>query len=112
MALVNTGDQGWYVLEGYNTADSTLSGTKMPNIRMISPDAIVPESAAITYNQAVTIAPSGGADGDIWYNDSEADPTGNGALYKRIVGVWTLLTNRVINTYYVPPIVNLTDCPL
>lgn len=100
------------MLEGYNTADGTLSGVKMPNIKMISPDAIVPESAEITFNEAAVVAPSGGADGDIWYNLFEADDSGDGALYKRIVGVWTLLTNRVINTNYIEPVINLTSCPV
>lgn len=108
MALTNSGQQGWTTLEGYFTDGNTptLTGQIMPNIMMISPQAIVPSSATITYNQAAVVAPTGGADGDIWYNEP------NDALYKKIAGVWTFLTDRVINQYYQAPITNLTDCPI
>jgi hypothetical protein len=106
MATVNNGEQGWKVLEQYYTDDSSLTGLIMPNIAMISPQAIVNNSATITYNDTTDVSPSGGANGDIWYNQP------SDALYKKISGTWTLLTDRVTNTQYVAPVENLTACPL
>lgn len=106
MALVNTGQQGWTILEGYYTDDNSLDGLIMPNIAMISGDAIVPNSSTITFNTDTDVTPTGGSDGDIWYNQPSDQ------LYKNVSGVWSLLTNRVANTYYQAPITNLTDCPI
>lgn len=106
MALVNNGNENCSILEGYSVDDGTLTGFIMPNIPTISPDAIVPDGTAITYNQTSDVAPTGGANGDIWYNEP------SDTLYKRIAGAWTLLTNRIINTFYTSPVQNLTDCPL
>lgn len=102
----NDGQQQWYELEGYYLSDGTLTGFIMPNIAQISPDAIVADTVTITYHQDGDVAPTGGANGDIWYNEP------SDVLYKKIAGVWTVLTNRVLNNYYVSPIVNLTDCPI
>lgn len=106
MAFQNNGEQGWKVLEQYYIDDNTLTGYIMPNIQNISAEAIVPNTAAITYNYPTDVAPSGGANGDVWYN-SVADE-----LFKKVAGVWSLLTDRATNANYVPPIENLTDCPL
>lgn len=102
----NTGEQGWEVLIEQYTDTSAATGFIMPNIYMISSQAIVPNTATITFNEDTDIAPTGGADGDIWYN-APGD-----ALYKRIAGVWTVLTDRLINVNYIAPIENTTDCPV
>jgi len=112
MALQNDGNQSWTILEGYFLSDGSLNGEKMPNIEFIDYAAIVPEAATITMNMNAIVAPSGGADGDIWYNAGEDTPAGTGGLYKKILGAWTKLTNRVTNIYYTKPIVNQGDCPL
>lgn len=101
----NTGYQGYMKLDGYNLSNGVYNHTYMPNIKNISPQAIIPDSSDITYN-IVAVAPSGGSNGDIWYNE-DVD-----LLYKKIGGTWTLLTDRSTNTYYVAPVVNLTDCPI
>lgn len=106
MGTENTGLQGWKILEGIFTADETLTGFKRPNIVNCSPQDLVAESATITYNYPDDVAPTGGVDGDIWYNPV-ADQE-----YKRLSGTWTLLTDRVANPDYVAPITNHTDCPL
>lgn len=99
----NTGYQGYKILDGYNLSNGVYNHTVMPNIRNISPQAIISDFFDITYN-VTTVAPSGGIDGDVWYNE-DVD-----LLYKKIAGVWTLLTDRSTNGYYVAPIVNTTDC--
>lgn len=104
--FINDGNESFYILEGYTPGTGVLDGTIMPNIKMISPDAIVPDGTAITYNETVDVAPSGGANGDIWYNEP------SDILYKKIAGAWTILTNRVVNQWYQAPVENLTDCPL
>ncbi len=107
MAYVNTGYQGWKVLEQYYADDNTLTGQIMPNIEQISPQAIIAGGAnTITYNYPTDVAPTGGSNGDIWYNPV-ADQ-----LFKKIAGSWTLLTDRVTNDVYVAPVINETDCPL
>lgn len=106
MATINTGYQGWKVLEGYYTDNLALSGMIMPNIKMISPEAIVPDGTTITYNQVTDVTPTGGTNGDIWYNEP------SDTLYRNVSGSWYLLTDRVINSYYQAPIQNLTACPL
>lgn len=108
MALTNSGQQGWTTLEGYFTDGNTptLTGQIMPNIMMISPQAIVPSSHTITYNQTTNVTPTGGTDGDIWYNEPA------NILYKNILATWTILDDRVLNQYYQAPITNLTDCPI
>lgn len=105
MATANTGFKGWEVLEEYSISDETPTGNVMPNVYKISPQAIVPDTATLTYNQLTDVAPGAGADGDIWYNEPADE------LFKKIVGVWTILTDRVINTNYVGPVVS-TDCPV
>ena len=102
----NTGNQYWTTLEGYNVSDGSLNGLIMPNVAKIDPLAIVPDGTTITYNQNSNVSPTGGADGDIWYNE----PADN--LYKRISGTWTLLTNRITNAYYIIPVENTGSCPL
>jgi hypothetical protein len=106
MPLVNNGYQYWTILEGIYLDDSSLDGLIMPNIAMISPQAIVPDGTSITYNVYANVTPSGGSPNDIWYNQP-AD-----TLYKNILGTWTLLTDRVQNNWYVPPIYNITSCPI
>ena len=106
MATQNTGNEGWFILEGINLYTNTLTGFKKPNLASNSPDALVPEAATITYNYPDDVVPTGGANGDIWYNPV-ADQ-----LFKKISGTWTLLTNRISDSDYVAPVVNLTDCPL
>lgn len=102
----NTGQQGWKVLEEYYLDDNTLTGRVMPNASYISPLAIVPVAATITYNTDTNPAPSGGADGDIWYNDPIAE------LYKKVAGVWSLLTDKAFNPDFAAVITNTTDCPI
>jgi hypothetical protein len=106
MALVNSGYLGWTILEGIYLDNSALDGLIMPNIQQISPQAIVPDGTSITYNANSNISPIGGSDGDIWYNQP------NDTLFKKIAGTWTLLTDRVLNTYYVAPVFNTTSCPI
>lgn len=106
MATQNTGYEGWFILEGINLDTSTLTGFKKPNLANNSPQATVAEAATITYSYPDDVTPSGGANGDIWYNPV-ADK-----LYKKISGTWTLLTDRVADADYVAPVLNLTDCPL
>lgn len=102
----NSGAQNWYILEGIYLDNSALTGMIMPNIKRISPSAIVPDGTTITYNEVTDVAPTGGADGDIWYNEP------SDILYKKIAGVWTPLTDRSANDYYAPDIENTTDCPI
>jgi hypothetical protein len=104
--MANTGNQGWTILEGYYVDDNSLDGFIMPNIINISNSAIVPSSATITYNQTNDVVPTGGSNGDIWYNQP------SDLLYKKVAGVWSLLTDRAINAYYQAPIQNLTACPI
>lgn len=99
----NTGKQGWTTLEGYNTSDGSLTGIITINLANNSKQAFVPDGASITWN-FIDITPSGGSNNDIWYNEP------SDALYKKIAGVWTLLTDRATNPYYVLPIDNTTDC--
>jgi hypothetical protein len=100
----NNGQQGWKVLTEQNVGTGNLTGRIMPNIQNISPDAIVPNTATITFYPDSDVTPSGGADGDIWYNGL------SDTLYKRVSGVWVLLVNRVVNTNFQPTILNTTDC--
>lgn len=106
MALVNTGQQNYKILKGHFTDDDSLSGQQMPNIQNISLSAIVPNSATITFNPNTSPTPTGGADGDVWYNGGTDD------LYKNVAGTWSPLNDRVTNVWYHPSIENLTDCPL
>lgn len=106
MAYQNNGEQSWFILEQIYSDDSTLTGLIMPNISQISPQAIVSNTATITYNYPEDIAPTGGINGDVWYN-----PVADN-LYKKIAGVWSLLLDRVTNDAYVPPIVNEVSCPI
>jgi len=100
-----TGKQGWTLLEGYNIATTALSGLITFNLPKISPQAFVPDGSGMTYN-FVNVAPSGGSNNDLWYN-TPAD-----TLYKKIAGVWTLLTDRVTNIFYATPIDNTGSCPI
>ena len=104
--MANTGFKGWKVLLRQYNDDNTNVGDKMPNVVNISPEAIVPLSATITYNDHSNVAPTGGADGDVWYN------LPNDTLYKKISGTWTILLDKVPNQYYIAPVINLTDCPV
>lgn len=106
MPYVNTGYQDWKILKQIYGDDSSLTGYIMPNIAQISPQAIVPDTATITYNYPTDVAPTGGSDGDVWYNPVADE------LFKKISGVWTLLTDRVTNDAYIAPVINLTDCPV
>lgn len=101
----NNGMQGYTKLDGYNSSTGVYNHTYMPNIKNISPQAIIPDSNTITYN-FVTVAPTGGSDGDIWYNED------SDLLYKKIAGVWILLTDRASNDYYIAPVTNTEDCPV
>lgn len=106
MATQNTGFQGWFILEGVNLDNSVLTGFKKPNLQLNSPQALVPEAATITYSYPDDVAPTGGANGDLWYNPV-ADQ-----LFKKMTGTWTLLNDRLTDTDYVAPVVNHTACPL
>lgn len=106
MAYQNTGNEGWKVILEKNPVTMALTGRKMPNLPQISPQAIVLSGAAITYNYPTDVAPTGGANGDIWYN-----PVADN-LYKKISGAWTLLTDRVTNDYYIAPVLNTGACAL
>jgi len=96
----------WTILEGIYLDNDSLDGLIMPNIQQISPDAIVPDGTSITFNIYADVVPSGGVNGAIWYNMPSDQ------LYKNINGVWTLLTNRVLNNWYSPPIYNTGTCPI
>lgn len=104
--MANTGQQGYKILEGFYVDDSSLDGLIMPNIANISPDAIVPSTATITFNDTSSPLPTGGSNGDIWYNAL------TDVLYKKITGSWLILTNRVPNSYYIPPTLNTGACPI
>lgn len=107
MAIGNTGYQGWKIIEERYADDGLLTGRAMPNIELISPQAIVDSSVnSITFNYPANIPPSGGANGDVWYNKADDE------LYKKISGSWELLLDRVTNDAYIPPVYNLTACPL
>lgn len=106
MALVNDGYEGWKILKEKYLDDGSFTGNIMPNIQQISPQAIVPNTATITYNYPTDVVPTGGANGDIWYNPVADD------LFKKASGVWSLLTDRVDNANYNPPVENLSDCPI
>lgn len=107
MAFVNTGYQSWKILEQVYADDTSVTQLIMPNIQQISPQAIIDGSVnTITYSYPSDTVPSGGIDGDVWYNPI-AD-----ILYKKIAGAWTVLTDRVTNDNYIAPVINLTDCPL
>lgn len=106
MAYENTGQQAFKIIQERYVDDNTLTGFQMPNVQLISPEAIVPNTATITYNYPTDVAPTGGANGDVWYNPV-ADK-----LYKKVSGVWSLLTDRVVNANYVPSVQNLSTCPL
>lgn len=102
----NNGQEGWKILEQYYTDNNALTGLIMPNVPNISPEAIVPSTATITYNQETNVSPTGGTNGDVWYNGPANQ------LYIKAFSVWTPLYDTAINTNYAPSITNLTDCPL
>lgn len=102
----NTGQQGWTILNQISQITGSLTGFNMPNIPFISPEAIIPNTSAITYNANTSPTPSGGSNGDLWYNF----PVDN--LYKKIGGVWTILNDRLANAFYVQPIQNTGACPV
>lgn len=104
MPYGNIGYQNWKIIEQYYADDATPTGQIMPNIAMISPDAIISGAINfITYNYPTDVMPTGGVDGDIWYNPVSDN------LYKRLLGVWTILTNRVNNNFYIAPVTS-TSC--
>lgn len=103
---LNNGQQGWKVLDEKNIATGVLTGRIMPNVQNISPDAIVPNTAVITFYPNSDVSPSGGSNGDIWYNGL------SDTLYKKTGGAWVLLVNKVINANYVTTITNTTDCSI
>lgn len=105
-SYVNDGNELETILQGYYLGTTNLTGFIMPNIQNISPQAIVPSTSDITYNETTTPTPTGGSNLDVWYNAP------NDTLYQNISGTWTLLTNRLINQFYLAPVQNLTDCPL
>jgi hypothetical protein len=102
----NNGQEGWAVLKEQNATTSAFTGRIMPNVQNISPQAIVSNTATITFNANTDVAPTGGADGDIWYNRP------SDTLYKKISGAWALLSDRVVNANFVPTVTNTTDCPI
>lgn len=106
MATENTGYQGTKILEQRYADTLELTGMIMPNIAQISPQAIVESTSTITYNYPADVAPTGGANGDVWYN------AGTDSLYKKLSGVWTLLIDRVTNDAYIAPVYNTSSCPL
>lgn len=106
MAYENTGQENVKIIQERYIDDNSLTGNQMPNIQQISPEAIVPNSDTITYNYPTDVAPTGGSNGDIWYN-----PVADN-IYKKVGGVWSLLIDRVTNANYVPSVQNLTDCNL
>lgn len=101
----NTGNQGWSKLKEVFIDDNSITGEIKPNIQLINGASVVPNTNTITFNQT-DIAPTGGTDGDIWYNKPSDQ------LYKKISGAWVLQGERVINTDYIQPILNLTSCPI
>jgi len=66
----------------------------------------VPNTATIIFHANVDGSPSGGANGDIWYNGL------SDTLYKKISGTWALLPDKVVNTNFVPTILNTGACPI
>jgi hypothetical protein len=107
MAYENTGYQNAKILRQRNSDDGSLTGKIMPNIPMISPQAIIDGTTnSITFNYPLDSSPSGGINGDITYN-AQSD-----TLYKKISGVWTLLSDRVTNDKYIAPVLNTDFCPL
>jgi len=102
----NNGQQGWAILQQYYTDTNAVTGLTMPNSPIISPEALVPNTAGIVYNQATNVTPSGGSNGDVWYNMPANQ------LYKKTAGVWTPLYDTAVNSNYIAPIANLTACPL
>lgn len=102
----NTGQQAWKVLNQIYLDNNAFVGFNMPNIQQISPQAIVPNTAVITYNANTNVTPTGGSDGDIWYNA----PADN--LYKNKGGTWVILLDRFTNANYIPPVQDFTDCPV
>lgn len=106
MATQNTGQQSYFILEQVFLNDLSETGLRKPNLASNSPQATVPNTATITYKYPTDVTPSGGANGDIWYNPV-ADQ-----LFKKISGTWTLLTDRVADSDYIAPIENTSSCPL
>ncbi len=107
MASENTGYQGIKIIEERYADNNALTGRIMPNIAQISPQAIIPSATnSITFNYPTDVAPTGGIDGNVWYN------AGADTLYKKLGGVWTLLIDRVTNDAYIAPVYNTTACPL
>lgn len=106
MALENNGQENYKILQGYFTDDNSLNGQIMPNIELISLQAIIPSTSTINFFTNSSPAPSGGANGDVWYNAPSGD------LYKKVGGIWSALTDKAINVWYQPSVENLTDCPL
>lgn len=103
----NTGYKGYKVLEEYYPSDSTPTGRIKPNLTNNSPQDFIDGTVnSITYNYPTDVAPTGGIDGDIWYNPVADEE------YKKISGVWTLLTDRVTNPDYVAPVIDHDVCPL
>lgn len=102
----NNGQQGWKVLKEEDVNTGVFTGRIMPNIQNISPDALIPNTSAITYNPNTDVTPTGGSNGDIWYNGL------SDTLYKLIGGTWALLVDKVVNANYIPLILNTTDCPI
>lgn len=103
---LNNGQQGFTTLFEFTASTGETTGRIMPNIQNISPDAIVPDTATITFNPDTDVTPSGGTNGDIWYNGL------SDTLYKRISGTWALLSNKVFNSNYQNPITNTGACPI
>lgn len=104
MATQNTGQENGKILRERDIVTGNLTGRIMPNIQNISPQAIVPNTATITYNYPTDVTPTGGSSGDIWYN-----PVADN-LFKNVSGFWGLLTDRIVNVAYIPPVENTTDC--
>lgn len=102
----NNGQQGWEVLKEENSNNGVFTGRIMPNVQNISPSAIIPNTSSITFNPNSDVTPTGGSDGDIWYNGL------SDTLYKHLSGAWVLLVDKVVNTNYVATVQNLTDCPI
>lgn len=106
MSTQNTGFQSWFVLEQKNLTTGDLTGYVKPNLQQNSPQAVVPDTAVITYNYPDDVDPTGGSDDDIWYNPN-ADQ-----LFKKISSTWVLLTDRITDTDYIAPVLNIDSCPL
>jgi hypothetical protein len=94
------------VLKQIYTDDNSLVGFNMPNIQNISPQAICPNTNTITFNANSNVTPTGGVNLDVWYNEILDD------LYQNQSGTWQLLTNRVNNAFYIPPVSNPSSCPI